>query len=145
MTIVPRNGKFGVKVWDSEQKRYRWIGSFETEAEAAQSERDAALKPGRDVPTVEQWGRIWLSDYARPAPATRQVYRQAVKVIAAELGALRLSKSIVPARKAAKAGPGTPARSRARCGRTRGGTGSARRTWSNLRWRSPAAGRTSLR
>src|ERR1017187_7692088 len=84
MTIVPRNGKFGVKVWDPGQKHYRWVGSFDTQAEAAQAERDATLKPGKDVPTVEQWGRIWLSDYARPAPATRQVYRQAVKVIAAE-------------------------------------------------------------
>ncbi len=92
MTIIPRNGKFGVKVWDSGQKRYRWVGSYDTEAEAAQSERDATLKPGKDVPTVEQWGRIWLSDYARPAPATRQVYRQAVNAIAAELGALRLSE-----------------------------------------------------
>ena len=57
MTIIPRNGKFGVKVWDPGRKRYRWVGSFDTEAEAIRAEADANLQPGRDVPTVEQWVR----------------------------------------------------------------------------------------
>src|ERR1022692_2403791 len=92
MTIVPRNGKFGVKVWDSGQKRYRWIGSFDTEVEAAQSERDATLKPGKDVPTVEQWGRVWLSDYAREAPSTQRSYRYAVQQIETTLGSRKISE-----------------------------------------------------
>ena len=86
MTIVRRNGRFGVKVWDRTAKRYRWIGSYSSEAEAKQAETDAALSPTAPSPTVTQWGRIWLSDYAREAPATRQVYRQAVKAITAALG-----------------------------------------------------------
>jgi integrase len=97
MTLVPRNGKFGVKVWDRGQKRYRWLGSFDTEAEALRAERDANLQPGKDAPTVEQWGRIWLSDYARPAPATRLVYRQAVKVITEAVGEVRLDEVDRPA------------------------------------------------
>lgn len=90
MTIIPRNGRFGVKVWDRGQKRYRWLGSFDTEAEALRVEADARLRPGKDSPTVEQWGRIWLSDYARPAAATRLVYRQAVNAITLKVGKERL-------------------------------------------------------
>lgn len=39
---------------------------------------------------MEQWGRIWLTDYARDAPATQQVYAQAVKSITRAIGGLRL-------------------------------------------------------
>ncbi len=90
MTIVRRNGRFGVKVWDPGAKRYRWIGSYSTETEARQAETDAALSPRDASPTVAQWGKIWLSDYAREAPATRQVYRQAVKAVTAALGSITL-------------------------------------------------------
>ncbi len=40
---------------------------------------------------MEQWGRIWLSDYARPAAATQRTYRYAVEYITARIGALKLS------------------------------------------------------
>jgi integrase len=92
VTIVPRNGRFGVKVWDRCEKRYRWIGSFDAEAEARLAEADASPEPSRRSPTVEQWGRIWLTDYARDAPATRQVYAQAVKSITRVIGGLRLDE-----------------------------------------------------
>ena len=118
MTIVPRNGKFGVKVWDSGQKRYRWIGSFDTEVEAAQSQRDATLKPGKDVPTVKQWGRVWLSDYAREAPSTQRSYRYAVKQIETMLGSRKISEITRPeARRIANGWP----RATARVARTWGG------------------------
>jgi integrase len=111
MTIVPRNGKFGVKVWDSGQKRYRWIGSYDTEAEAAQAERDASLKPGKDVPTVEQWGRVWLSDYAREAPSTQRSYRYAVGQIQKTLGSRKISEISRPeARRIANGWPRATAR-----------------------------------
>ena len=58
MTIVPRNGRFGVKVWDRCEKRYRWIGSFDTEAEASLAEADALPQPNHRSPTIEQWGRV---------------------------------------------------------------------------------------
>lgn len=90
MTIVPRGDRFGVKVWDPGRKRYRWVGTYATEDEALQAERDATLKPGRDMPTIAQWARIWLSDYARPAPATQRTYRYAVAQITGRLGQRRL-------------------------------------------------------
>jgi integrase len=111
VTLIPRNGKFGVKVWDRGQRRYRWIGSFETEADAVRAEQDAALKPGKDMPTVEQWGRVWLSDYAREAPSTRRSYRYAVEQIKATLGKRKLSEISRPeARRVAKGWPRATAR-----------------------------------
>ena len=111
MTIIPRNGKFGVKVWDPGQRHYRWIGSFGTQGEAAEAERDATLKPGTDVPTIEQWGRVWLSDYAREAPATQRSYRYAVEQITATLGVRKLSEITRPeARRIANGWPRTTAR-----------------------------------
>jgi len=111
MSIIPRKGKFGVKVWDRATKRYRWVGSYDTEAEAIRAECDASLQPGRDMPTVEHWARIWLSDYAREARATQRTYRYAVKQIVDRLGSLRLSDlNRSEARKIAKELPRNTAR-----------------------------------
>jgi integrase len=111
VTIISRNGKFGVKVWDRGQKRYRWIGSFDTEADAIRAEQDATLKPGKDMPTVEQWGRVWLSDYAREAPSTQRSYRYAVEQIKATLGKRKLSEISRPeARRIANGWPRATAR-----------------------------------
>jgi hypothetical protein len=90
LTIVSRGGRFGVKVWDPGTGKYRWIGTYATEGETIVAERDGALRPGRDVPTVEQWCRIWLSDYARPAPATQRTYRYAAEQIRGDLGKRKL-------------------------------------------------------
>lgn len=111
MTIIPRNGSFGVKVWDRGQKRYRWIGSFANEADAVRAEQDATLKPCVDVPSVEQWGRVWLSDYPREAPATQRSYRYAVEQITAKLGARKLADITRPeARRIANTWPRATAR-----------------------------------
>ena len=106
MTVIPRNGRFGVKAWDPGRKRYRWLGSFDTEADAIRAEQDALLKPGKDIPTVEQWGRIWLSDYAREAASTQRTYRYAVEKITGEYGKRKLSEiGRAEARRAANAWP----------------------------------------
>lgn len=89
MTIVRRNGRFGVKVWDAGAKRYRWLGSFDTEDEARRVEDDA--RPVAETLTVEQWGRVWLAEYPREALATQRTYSYAVRQITAELGRRRLS------------------------------------------------------
>ncbi len=111
MTIIPRSGRFAVKVWDQGAKRYRWLGTFDSEAEALAAEGDAALRPGNRSVTVEQWGRVWLSDYARSARSTQQTYRYAVKQIGEEIGALKLSDLTRPqARKLANGWPRGTAR-----------------------------------
>lgn len=115
MTLIPRNGRWGLKVWDPGTRRYRWVGTYASEAEAIEAERDATVRPGRDVPTVAQWVRIWLSDYARPAPATQRTYRYAAHAIASELGARKLSDvSRLDARRLANTWP----RGRCRVART---------------------------
>lgn len=111
MTIIPRNGNYGVKVWDRGEKRYRWIGSFDSEADAIRAEQDATLKPALEAPSVEQWGRVWLSDYPREAPATQRSYRYAVAQITAKLGARKLAEVTRPeARRIANRWPRTTAR-----------------------------------
>lgn len=106
MTLVRRGDRWGVKVWDSGRKHYRWVGTFASQAEAIQAERDATLRPGRDIPTVAQWARIWLSDYARAAPATRRTYRYATIQIVERLGSRRLDDLERPeARRLARSWP----------------------------------------
>lgn len=86
MTIVKRGTKHGVKVWDPDRKRYRWVGTYPTLAEAVEAERAASLAPGRDRLTVTDWARLWLSGYSRDAAATRRTYAYAVKQIVQALG-----------------------------------------------------------
>lgn len=90
MTVVRRGEKYGVKVWDKGHGKYVWLGTFDSEQEARKAEADASFQAGKGTPMVEQWGRMWLSDYAREAPATRLVYRQAVKKITSAIGNERM-------------------------------------------------------
>lgn len=91
MTIIHRNGRFGAKAWNPATKKYEWLGTYPTEADAIAAEKDATFKAGRDVPSVAQWGRIWLSDYSREAASTRQTYRYAVEQISKAIGYRKLS------------------------------------------------------
>lgn len=105
MTIIPRGDKHGVKVWDSAKRGYRWVGTFDTHEQAEQAERDAITRPG-DTRTVDQWARVWLADYARPASATRRTYAYAVRQITDALHRRRLDAVSRPeARKLANEWP----------------------------------------
>lgn len=111
MTIVRRKSSYGVKVWDRGRQRYVWVGSFATRAEAVRAERDATTTRVKETPTVEQWSRVWLSDYARQAPATQRTYRYAVEQIAKTLGKHKLSEIGRPdARRIANSWPRATAR-----------------------------------
>jgi integrase len=139
MTIVHRKGTFGVKVWDPGRRHYRWVGSFESREEAVHAEQDANAIAARETPTVAQWGRVWLSDYARAAASTQRTYRYAVKQITSELGHRLLNDLSRPeARRIAKAWP----RATARVARTmwadavRDGVCEAN-PWTNLRLETP--------
>lgn len=70
--------------------RYRHVGTYDTEAEALIAEQRAKLRPTKQMPTVAEWGDIWLSDYPRPAPATQRTYRYAVETVKRELGSRRM-------------------------------------------------------
>src|SRR5215472_8224857 len=92
MTVVRRGNSFGVKVWDSGRGRYRWVGTFPTEAEALQAQAET----GTAVRSVADWCRIWLSEYARPSGATRRSYGYSVRRIVRELGARDLASITRP-------------------------------------------------
>jgi integrase len=109
--ILPRGDKFGVRVWNRSARKPKWVGTFDSLPEAQLAEADAKLRPGVDTPTVKQWAAVWLSDYARPAPATQRTYRYAVGQIVDRLGALKLSDLTRPeARKIAVVWPRNTAR-----------------------------------
>lgn len=90
MTVIRRGNKFGVKVRDS-AGRQKWIGTFPSRELAERAEAEA-LGARSSAPTVGQWGRMWLSDYARSAKATQRTYKYAVERIIADLGSVRLDK-----------------------------------------------------
>jgi integrase len=87
VTIVRRGDKYGARVYDRSAGKQRWLGTFDTVELAEAAEADATLT---GVPTVAQWGRVWLSDYARPAAATRMNHRSAVARITKDLGSRAL-------------------------------------------------------
>ena len=78
--IIPRSGSYGVSVYDPVLKRKRWVGTFKTMREAKAAEREAAARRsvnGRT--TCSEYVELWLTEYARPAPATRRSYRYALQ------------------------------------------------------------------
>jgi hypothetical protein len=91
MTLVRRGTKWGVRVREPGGHQ-RWLGTFDTRQLAEQAQADWTLRPGRTAPTVSHWGRVWLTDYAREAAATRRTYAYAVEQITAELGGVRLDQ-----------------------------------------------------
>lgn len=106
MTIIPRGDRYGVKVWDAGKHGYRWIGTYLTEDAAIDAERAATLRPGKDMPTVAEWARIWLADYPRAAAATRRTYLYATVQIAGDLGRRPLDSLTRPeARRVAQGWP----------------------------------------
>src|ERR1700759_5347754 len=90
MAIVRRGDKYGVRVWVD--GRHRWLGTFATRAEAKRAEASATVQPiAGSTMTVEQWARIWLERYARPAAATRRTYGYAIGRVLRDIGELRLA------------------------------------------------------
>jgi integrase len=88
--------------------RQRWIGTFDTEAEADDAERAATLgiAPSARARTIEDWSIVWLRDYNRPALSTRRTYRFAVERINADVGEVLLARVDRPtARRLAKTWP----------------------------------------
>jgi integrase len=90
--IIKRGEKFAVSVYDPTLKRKRWVGTYGTRREAKVAEGDASrrrLTGGRL--TVEEFAQLWLTDYARPASATKQNYLYALRRFRSDFGRLRLA------------------------------------------------------
>lgn len=85
--IVKRGLSYGVSVYDPTLKRKRWVGTFATQREALEAERDAGRRRGSGGRvTCSEFARLWLEDYARPAPATRRTYGYALRGFVADFG-----------------------------------------------------------
>ena len=90
--IVKRGNKWGARIWDKREQKMRWLGSFETRQEAKNAEARATLRPRRSKPvTVSEWAAVWLSDYVRPAAATRSNYRYGAKRVVTDMGDVLLA------------------------------------------------------
>jgi integrase len=66
MTIIKRGKTFGVRVYDSEQHKPRWLGTFSTKKEAreAAAEWYATPRARSGKLTVAQLSHSWLNDWA---------------------------------------------------------------------------------
>lgn len=98
MAILKRGDKYGVRIWMG--GKHRWLGTFDTRAEAKRAEADATLTPAAGSMTVEQWARVWLGRYQRPALATQRTYRYAIDRVIHDIGSMRLAGIDRPTAKA---------------------------------------------
>lgn len=105
--IVKRGSRWGVRIWDKHAQKMVWRGTFDSKQEAKNAEARATLKPRRSKPvTIAEWAAVWLSDYVRPAAATRNNYRYGCKRVAQDMGEMLLADVDRPtARKHAQAWP----------------------------------------
>jgi hypothetical protein len=90
--IVRRGSSYGVSVYDAALKRKRWVGTFETLRVAREAERNASRRRGSAARlTCREFVDLWLTNYARPAPATQRTYGYALRRFANDFGHVRLS------------------------------------------------------
>jgi integrase len=89
--IVSRKGKYGVSVYDKTLGRKRWVGTYRTQREAREAEREALRSSGaRGSETCGDFARRWLTDYPREAAASRKTYRYAIKGFQEDFARVRL-------------------------------------------------------
>jgi integrase len=105
--IVKRGNKYGVRIWSKAEQKMLWLGTFDSRQEAKDAQARATLKPRRSRPiTVADWSAVWLSDYVRPAAATRSNYKYGSSKVVRDIGSLLLADVDRPtARKWAKDWP----------------------------------------
>jgi integrase len=89
--IVKRGKTWGVSVYDAALGRKRWVGTFKTLAEARDAERGAGRRRGIGRLTCGEFSKLWLTEYARAAGATRRTYRYGVAAFAEEFERVRLA------------------------------------------------------
>lgn len=102
MTIIARNGRWGVRVYDPRTHRQEWVGTFSTRRDARAAEAAARVRVdegrhGRGAQwTVRQWSVRWQDLYPRAQPTTNQHNRTAIRAFVAQHGDRRL-RDITPA------------------------------------------------
>ncbi len=89
--IRKRSGGYGVAVYDGASKQKRWVGTFPTLREAREAERQASASPAaRGSDTCAAVAERWLTNHARPAPASQRTYRYALQGFSRDFARVRL-------------------------------------------------------
>jgi integrase len=89
--IRKRSGGYGVAVYDKSTKQKRWVGTFATLREAREAERRESASPAaRGNETCAALAERWLTDNARPAPASQRTYGYALKGFVRDFAGVRL-------------------------------------------------------
>lgn len=91
MTIIARNGTFGVRVYDPTARRKRWVGTFPNLRAAKRAEL-AAMDEHSSGITVKGFAEEWLILFPRPAESTRIHYAERVSGFVSEHGDRRLEQ-----------------------------------------------------
>jgi hypothetical protein len=89
--IVKRGGRYGVSVYDKTLGRKRWVGTYATQREARDAEREAASASavlGRE--TCADYAVRWLKEQPRKAAASRRTYGYALQGFRRDFAALPL-------------------------------------------------------
>jgi integrase len=110
--IVKRGGRYGVSVYDKTLGRKRWVGTYATQREARDAEREAASTSavlGRE--TCADYAARWLKEQPRKAAASRRTYGYALQGFKRDFATLPLRDLDKPtARRWALAQPRSTAR-----------------------------------
>jgi integrase len=85
-------GKWIAQVYDSEAKKMRHVGSFNTKREAQDAEATHRRRKFDSTVTVAEFAERWTVDYPRPAASTNKHNRERVKRFAAAFGTRQLAR-----------------------------------------------------
>lgn len=88
--IIKRGSRYAVRVYVA--KRQVWVGTFRTQKEAREAERNALVRvrPAADE-TVGEFVKRWLRDFKRPRASTNRHYASMVKPLVADFGTVKMS------------------------------------------------------
>lgn len=90
MSIIKRGDGFGVKIYDRHARKHRWVGTFETRAQARKAEAEAIIDGQAETATVAWYAGRWLEQHPRPKRATNLHYADAIAPFVREYGQRQL-------------------------------------------------------
>jgi integrase len=94
MGVYKRGKRWGAVIYEPAIGSRRWLGTFDTKADAREIFEDARKRSRRGgrVETIASFAARWMDDYPRRKESTTKHYRQQIKALASELGHLRLDQ-----------------------------------------------------